>query len=253
MSPLDGLSDYLQRENPYPCLGLLESAMVCYARTAEKVVPGQLLADLGNIYGHETMDVVLADLVLLGALVETNQGIMLNSESLSYLSSILDRIRNQLRLNIGIKEETTAEFMVKLITYLRFNVPGLEEAKINESSGFVLHWEGAEYRILPALTPAWLPAVAYWAAAKNIYIALFGPFAAQGWEKMAGYYRYPEFRNHTAYYDPWNCQKMNISRGGLFAFFDWFFRDVFRQKFFIPESFALALNDMGLLRLNDER
>jgi hypothetical protein len=90
-------------------------------------------------------------------------------------------------------------------------------------------------------------------AEENRFLALIGPFAALGWQAMIQYYACPSFRRFTACFDPWHRWKMNINRGGLFTYFDWFFRDVYGLKFIIPEEFALSLQDMGLLRRNDER
>src|SRR5680860_934047 len=64
--------------------------------------------------------------------------------------------------------------------------------------------------------------------------------------------RISAFWPFTAYLDPWHCRTMNISRGGLFTYFAWFFRDVYGLKFYIPEEFSRSLQSMGLLRWNDE-
>ena len=82
------------------------------------------------------------------------------------------------------------------------------------------------------------------------------PFAADRHRREPGAYRLAGGGDNiifTACYDPWYRQKMNISRGGLFAYVDWFFRDAYGLKFFIPLEFSLAPQDFGLLRFNDEK
>jgi len=46
---------------------------------------------------------------------------------------------------------------------------------------------------------------------------------------------------------------MNISKGGLFAWVDWYFRDIHKGRFMIPGAFSQVLMDLGLMRYNDEK
>ena len=252
MFSIEDLADYLQRENPYPCLNLLEAAVVCCRRAEDKTIPAALLTDLA-VFGQETAEAEVENLAGLGVLIRTEQGLLLNPQALPAVSALLNQLKKNLQLSLGSGEETAEGFMLKLVSYLQEAVPGLIVAEYADNGDFALLWQEKKYRLQLAFSPVWLPAAAEEAAGEQTYLALFGPFAAQNWQKMLKYYSYPEFRNFTAYFDPWYRQKMNISRGGLFTYFDWFFRDVYGLKFFIPKEFSLALQNMGLLRYNDER
>jgi len=252
MFSIEDLVDYLQCENPYPCLNLLEAAVVCCRRKDNKTIPAALLMDLA-VSGPETAEAEAENLAGLGVLFRTEQGLLLNPQALPNVSELLNQLKNNLQLSLGREEETAEEFMLKLVSYLQEAVPSLIVAESADNGEFSLLWQEKKYRLQLALSPVWLPAAAEEASREQTYLALFGPFAAQNWLIMLKYYSYPEFRNFTAYFDPWYRQKMNISRGGLFTFFDWFFRDVYGLKFFIPREFSLALQNMGLLRYNDER
>ncbi len=247
------LEDYLQQENPYPCLNLLESAIICYKRTEDKTIPAPLLADLNSIFGEKIVETTAENLIIMKALVRTEHGLLLNPKALLFISSLLGEIKNNLQLPLADKKETAREFLIKFVSYLEKHASNLIVSESKDDLEFALLWQGKEYRLQLAFSPVWLPVIAEKIAEKNTYLALFGPFMAQDWQKMIKYYAYAEFRNHTAYFDPWHCQKMNISRGELFTYFDWFLRDVYGLKSFIPQSFSLALQNMGLLRYNDER
>lgn len=245
------LENYLQQSNPYPCLSLLESGTVCYNLRENKTIPSPLLGDLYSIFGQHIAETALEDLIVIHVLVRTEQGIMLNPEALSSISAILCDLSSNLLLQLDGREETAANFLRKFVSYLKKNESDLI---ITESNGseYIISWQGRVYQLQLAFSPVWLPAAAEQAAQRETFVALFGPFVAQGWYKIIKYYNYPEFRNYTSYFDPWHCQKMSISKGRLLTYYDWFLRDVYGRKCFIPETFSLALKNMGLLRYNDE-
>jgi len=253
MFSTEALEKYLQQENPYPCLNLLESAMVCYKWTEGKTIPAPLLEDLYAMFGEKIVEADAENLVIMKVLVRTEHGLLLSPKTLASISSLLGEIKNNLQLPLADKKETARAFLIKFVSYLEKHASNLIVSESKDDLEFALLWQGKEYRLQLALSPVWLPVIAENIAETNTYVALFGPFMAQGWQQMIKYYTFAEFRNYTAYFDPWHCQKMNISRGELFTYFDWFLRDVYGLKSFIPQSFSLALQNMGLLRYNDER
>jgi len=253
MLSTEHLEDYLEEEKPYPCLNLLESALVCAGRREGKTIPEPLMEDLYAIFGREQMEAERENLTGMGILRGTEEGFLLCPECVEPVSGLLDRLKGNMRLTLSGGEVTAGAFLGRLASYLQEEVSGLILTETFGSGGFAARWHEREYRVEPAFSPAWLPAAAEEAAEENRFLALIGPFAALGWQTMIKYYAYPPFRRFTAYFDPWHRRTMNISRGGLFTYFDWFFRDVYGLKFSIPEEFARSLHNMGLLRRNDER
>jgi len=253
MLSTEHLEDYLEEGNPYPCLNLLESALVCAGLRERKTLPQPLMEDLYAIFGREEIEAERKNLSGMGILRGTEEGFLLCPECEEPVSELLDRLKGNMRLTLSGGEVTAEAFLGSLASYLLDEVSGLIVTETFRNGGFAARWQEKDYRVEPAFSPAWLPAAAEAAAEGNRFLALIGPFAALGWQTMIKYYAYPSFRGFTAYFDPWHRGRMNISRGGLFAYFDWFFRDVYGLKFFIPEEFPRALHDMGLLRWNDER
>lgn len=253
MLSLEGLTDHLQQDNPYPCLNFLEAALVCHRLGEDQALPVALLDDMGAMFGNDIVEMEAEKLVDLGILIKKGRHLLLKPEGLTSISALLNQLRKDLPLSLGQINETAAVFIQKLLAYLTETVPGIILTESADTGEFTLSWQNSTYNIRLAFSPVWLPAAAEEAAEKQTYVALFGPFSAQNWLQLLKYYSYPEFRHFTAYYDPWHRQKMHISRGGLFSYFDWFFRDVYRLKFFIPKEFSLALHNMGLLRYNDEK
>jgi len=247
------LVNYLKRRNPYPCLSVLESAVVCCRRSGTSMIPAPLLEDIASLHGKETTEKEIKNLEEMAILERTDEGISLNNEVLPLVSDQIRQLKKNLKLTLAGKEQTAGIFLKELVAYLQQKVSELVVAEAIDGAEYLLVWSGKKYRLQLAFSPAWLPAAAEEAAAENSYVAILGPFVAQNWLKMFRYYEYPEFRNYTAYFDPWCCQKMNISKGGLFTYFDWFFRDNYGLKFFIPDEFIRGLQDIGLLRYNDER
>jgi hypothetical protein len=241
MSLIDNLANYLDKENPFPALNLLESALVCSRMTGHAVIPMELINDLNSLFEPNIIE------------IETKGLSMLNPDMFDFVSGLLNQYKKNLQLSLNGPEETAESFISKLVSYLTDEVREITLTESIDGLVYQIGWQGKNYRLQIALSPAWLPAVAEDLAGDQVYLALFGPFAAQNWNIMHKYYSYPEFRNFTALFDPWYRQKMNISRGGLFAYFDCFFRDVYGLKFFIPEKFPSALQELGLLRYNDER
>jgi hypothetical protein len=253
MSLITVLAKYLDKENPFPALNLLESALICSRINLNIAIPNELLNDLRSMFEPNIIEDAIKGLSIINVLETTDNNLSLNSHLADIVCGLLNQYRKGLQLRLNGREETAESFLSKLISYLTDAIPDITLSKSIDDFGYQVNWRGENYRIQIALSAAWLPAVAEESARDRIHLALFGPFAAQRWDIMHQYYAYPDFRNFTAYFDPWYRQKMNISRGGLFAYFDCFFRDVYGAKFFIPEKFCLALQNLGLLRYNDER
>jgi hypothetical protein len=253
MRSTDSLEDYLERRDPYPCLNLLELALVCAGLQEGKLIPEPLMEDLYAISGKEKIEAERENLTDMEILYGTKEGFLIRPEYMESVSKLLDRLKGGMQISLAGREMTAGDFLGRLASYLQEQVSGLILTETSCSGGFTARWQERDYRVEPAFSPAWLPAAAKVAAEGNRFLALMGPFAALGWQVMIKYYAYPSFRRFTACFDPWHRWKMNISRGGLFTYFDWFFRDVFGLKFFIPEEFSRSLQDMGLLRQNDER
>lgn len=252
MLSTEALSYILQKNNPYPCFALLESGLVAYQEAEHKTIPQDLLKDFTYIYGQEATDDTIKCLIDLEAFSNTEKGLLIN-DSVITISDWLNQSKRNLKLTLNDNEEYIEEFIIKLTSYLKENTTCSVIYESIENLDYVLFWDGKKHSIQVAFSPVWLPAIAQKASKCNTFVTLIGPFAAQNWQQMIKYYAHPEFRNYTSYFDPWHCQKMNISRGGLLTYFDWFFRDVYGLKFFIPDTFSFALQDMGLLRYNDER
>jgi hypothetical protein len=253
MSLIDNLANYLDKENPFPALNLLESALVCSRMTGHAVIPMELINDLNSLFEPNIIEIETKGLSNINVFEKIENSFMLNPDMFDFVSGLLNQYKKNLQLSLNGPEETAESFISKLVSYLTDEVREITLTESIDGLVYQIGWQGKNYRLQIALSPAWLPAVAEDLAGDQVYLALFGPFAAQNWNIMHKYYSYPEFRNFTALFDPWYRQKMNISRGGLFAYFDCFFRDVYGLKFFIPEKFPSALQELGLLRYNDER
>lgn len=247
------LEDYLQVGNPYPCLNILESAVACCQNRRISSIPTALLEDIASIFGVETVEKEIRTLERMSILKSSEEGFSLNEEAFHPINNLIKKLIKDLKITLINKEETVVNFMKNLVSYLERQVPDLVVAEIVDEIEYMLIWDGTIYQLKLAFSPAWLPVAAEEAALKKSYYGIFGPFAAQNWQRMFSYYRYPEFRNFTAYYDPWYHQKMNISKGGLFSYFDWFFRDIYHLKFTIPDEFTKELQNQSLIRYNDEK
>lgn len=253
MLAMDRLAVYLEGGDPYPCLSLLESALVWAGLGEGKTIPGPLMRDLYATSGREKIEAERENLINMEILRTNEEGFLLCPEYEEPVAGLLGRLKENIRLSLAGREVIAGAFLDRLASYLQEEVFGLILTEPPGNGGFTARWQERDYRVALAFSPAWLPAAAEATAGENRFLALVGPFAALGWQTMIKYYACPPFRRFTAYFDPWHCQKMNISRGGLFTYFDWFFRDVYGLKFFIPEAFSHSLHDMGLLRWNDER
>lgn len=253
MFSIKAMSSILQKDNPYPYLALLESGLICRQESDDKTIPQGLLDDMNDIYGQEARDEAINCLLDLEAFRNTDKGLSINDSSWPTLLDWLNKVKRNLGLTLNDDEENIEDFIIKLLSYLKTETSCSVIRESITEFDFLLSWEEKKYSIQVAFSPIWLPVAAEKAEIKDIYIALMGPFASQNWQQMIKYYAYPKFRNYVSYFDPWNCQKMNISQGGLFTYFDWFFRDVYGLKFIIPDIFRLGLHDMGLLRFNDEK
>ena len=225
--------DNLNCSDSYAGLGVLEAVCVWGEECPDRAVPEQMHNDMVSMFGKEA---VIAEL-----------------ESLLQMSDRVNRVASSMRLTLNGVCLSASGFLRGLGEYL-VSEAGAIITDQSCTSRLRMKWEDEVYELRIAFSPVWLPAMADKAAEKNMFVAAICPAAALPWEKtMIHYYGYPSFRNHTACYDPWNSCKMNISKGGLFTYFDWFFRDMHRGKFLIPNAFTQALLDMGLLRYNDEK
>ena len=259
MVALEGLRDYLQKSNPYPCLGVLEAALACARYTPEKLIPAPLLQDLAQCYGEYTIRKEIDWLSKQGILTglskkESSAGLrLINIETENSIAVFLGELLSSMELQLQDKGMAAGTFLVQMVSYLDKEIPEIILEKSYNPAKYTVYWQKEKYELQLAASPVWLPVAGGDDEGDHSYLVLFGPFAAQGWETMQKYYAYPQFRNHIAYFDPWNRQKMNISKGGLISYIDWFFRDVYGQKFLIPQPFAEGLHDMSLLRFNDEK
>ncbi|GAB6173740.1 hypothetical protein JCM15765_32180 [Paradesulfitobacterium aromaticivorans] len=259
MVSLEALTDYLQNGNPYPCLSVLEAALASARYTPEKLIPEPLLQDLAQCYGEDIIRKEIDWLSKEGILTGQSEkdkvtGLrFVNVETGNSIATLIDQLISSMELQLLDKRMTAETFLVQLVSYLKREISELVLDTSDEPTKYTLYWQKEKYELQLALSPIWLPVTVGDDREARSHRVLFGPFAAQGWEKMHKYYAYPQFRSYTACYDPWNCQKMNISKGRLFPFVDWFFRDVYGLKFLIPQPFAEALHNIGLLRYNDEK
>lgn len=252
MSLIENLCAHLETVNPYPCLSILESAIVCYQRFGHARIPNETLVDAYDMYGLEQIKDEINTLYGLGLAEKNGSSLHFKNEILPPMINIVFSFRKSLGQNFQASEANNQSLLRKLTSYLHNMISDLSvESEIDEVETEVL-WNGCIHRLYIAISPVWLPIVADEIAQNNSYLALFGPFAAQNWQQMMRYYAYQDFRNHTAYFDPWNRQKMNISKTGLFTYFDWFFRDIYGMKLIIPYEFSRSLQGLGLLRINDE-
>lgn len=252
MSLIEKLCAHLETVNPYPCLSILESAIVCYQRFGHARIPNETLVDAYDMYGMEQIDDEINTLHRFGLTEKDGSSLHFKGEIFPSIINLVFSFRKSLVQNFKDSEGNNQSLLKDLTLYLHNMISDIDVAyEIDEVETEIL-WNGCMHRLHIAISPVWLPIVADEIAQNNKYLALFGPFAAQNWQQMMRYYAYPDFRNHTAYFDPWNRQKMNISKTGLFTYFDWFFRDIYRIKLIIPYEFSRSLQGLGLLRINDE-
>ncbi|MFZ7128405.1 MAG: hypothetical protein ACOWWM_19800 [Desulfobacterales bacterium] len=249
----DELAAYLEKGNPYPALNLLESNLVCSQTPGSVAIPEALSADLAAMFEKSTIDLETQNLQNMGVLKIVDNSSMLIPDAIDAVSDVLRLYKRNLNVSLNGRQETAERFSSKLVHYLAGKVPDIHFTDSPDGLTREITWQDEKYTLQIAISAAWLPVVAEELARNRTYLALLGPFAAQNWSTMHRYYAYPEFRNFTAYFDPWHRQKMNISRGGLFTYFDWFLRDEYGLKFFIPKEFSIALQNLGLLRYNDEK
>jgi hypothetical protein len=257
MPLIDRLTGHLaDAGNPYPALNLLEASLAWSRTHARSPLPAELISDLEAMFGARVVQAEAQTLVDMGALQAAAAGFGLHPQACEPVLRIVDAYREQMRLALDGPDATAGEFALRLAGYLAKQVPGVEVFASRRCRRGAVHefaWQGARYRLQTAISFVWLPAVVAELVEEKVYLALLGPFSAQRWQILHKYYVHPQFRRLTACFDPWTRQKMNVSRGGLFVYLDWFFRDAYGLKFKIPPDFSLALQHLGLLRFNDER
>ena len=245
------ITTHLSQNNPYVCLNLLESALVCSKRKSGNAIPEKMTEDLNTIFGADQIKNEIEYLEEIDILKNEHGEISIKSIKCDMVHNLLNEMKQTMVLSYPEVTITAGEFLEKLKKYLIDNVENLNVIS-EKTNRLVINYDDDIYYIDIAVSPVWLPAAAEMVAQDQDFYGVIGPFSAQSWETMYPYYDHPDFRDYTAYFDPWNFQKMNISKGNLFIYFDRFLRDVFRKKFIIPETFKEALNDMGLLKFNDE-
>lgn len=238
----------IERDDLPLCVTLLESAIFCAQWGQDAALPVPILQNIARLYGKTETESVCADFTSLGLLTDA---IALAPEYAAFAVHLLTQLVGGMELRIGEKRETVGAFQTSMMDYLQTNAEGMWAEKTNQL-GYCVQWNDKRYLIQLAFSPVWLPVAADYATRANTFCAFIGPFAAQQWESLYPYYEYPDFRDHTACFDPWSQRKMNISKGGLFTYCDWFFRDVYGQRFMIEDDFKKTLHDTGLLRYDDE-
>ena len=239
--------------NTYIRLGILEAMAVWREECPDEAVPEQLRDDMASLFGEKAVKTEQELLLSSGALSRLNGGLILSERFYRRSSDMIDETVSSMQLSFGGECVSADEFLQGLGGYLVREAGAIQHIQTCKSR-LCLTWNDETYDLRIAFSPVWLPAIADRAAGKKIFVAAICPVAALAWEKtMIGYYEYPSFRDHIACYDPWNFYKINISKGGLFTYFDWHFRDTYKSKFWIPDAFSRALFDMGLMRYNDEK
>lgn len=253
MDPMERLTQHIQEPAAYLCLHLLEAAVASW-RYWTGEIPGELIDDIRAALGDDLVEQEIANLVSWGILVELHTAeariFQLKEQLLPDAASLLQTLRCQLELEAGGIRINAQEYLNQLIQYLQFAAEGLSVQETGKDT-YRLEWKGETYRFLLTVSPFWLPLATE--REEDQYLIAVGPFAAQSWETMFHYYDVEEFRTRVGMYDLWSQEKMSLCKGPLSVYLDWFHRDKYRGRFSIPTDFCDALNNMGLMRYNDER
>ncbi len=246
---------YLQENDPYPCMHLLEASLASRNYCTDEVIPETLIKSIQNGLGNSKVQNDISNLLELGVFEKVNkvqsQGVRLKEKMLPSMEHLIQQLRCSMTLEMGSCCIVASEYLGQLVNYLLSSEADVS-IKENNDDYYLLESEGKIYRLLLTLSTFWLPLSMEKKTERESIIA-FGPFASQSWDDMYPCYASKEFRSHVGLYDPWSRQKLCLCKGSLPVYIDWFFRDKYKRQFSIPPDFAEALHDMGLMRYNDER
>lgn len=255
MGSVKSLALYLQENDPYPFLHLLEASLASRNYCADGVIPNLLIQSIENGSGAPQVQNDMDNLLKLGIFEEVTgaevRSVRLKEKMQTPVRKFLQQLRCCMMLELGSDCITAREYLSQLKDYLLSSAANISIRK-NTDDDCLLESEGKIYRLLLTLSPFWLPLAAE-ENTENKCVIAFGPFASQSWDEMYPYYAVKEFRSQVGLYDPWNRQKLCLCKGSLPAYIDWFFRDQYNGRFSIPSDFCEALHNMGLMRYNDER
>jgi hypothetical protein len=231
------------------CVTILEAGLFTAWREPESEMPEKLTADITSYYGDRR--VRDGKVVLEQSGVISRRGSYLLPESVGMVSSLLNELLESMRLEL--LNASAGDFCEGFIDYLLSQGSGFSCSKDTDHSGMaVIMLDDKKYYFKIVFSPFCTPALADCFPDEEDSIITVGPFAAQAWERMYPYFGIPEYRDRVALFDPWNEQKLNLSRDNLGGYMDWYYRDRYKKHFSIPNSFADAIHDMGLMRYDDE-
>lgn len=255
MDGIENLIQYLQENNPYPCLHLLEVSLASRRYRTDGEIPKELIQDIQNAVGTSLVQREISNLLKLDILEEADtaegRGVRLKEQMQSCVADLLRQLRCHLELETDSGYTEGSEYLEQLVEYLLYSDAGIS-VKENKKGDYLLESGGKIYRLLLTLSPFWLPLAAEKSGEEEKCTIAFGPFASQSWNEMHHYYDWEEFRGRVALYDPWSREKMSLCRGSLPVYIDWFYKERYRRRFSIPAGFCDALHNMGLIRYNDE-
>ena len=255
MDQIEKLTQRLQGPMAYPCLHLLEGAVASWNYWTGEI-PAELTDDIRAALGNDVVEGEISSLLAMGVLEEVNTAeaplLRLKQQYLTDAASRLQSLRCHMELEVGGVPMTAQGYLDQLVQYLQSAVPRLIVQEY-ENETCRLELEGETYRLQLSFSPFWLPLATEREESEEKYLIVFGPFASQFWEKMYHYCDMEVFRNRVGMYDPWRREKVNLCKGSLPVYIDWFMRDRFESKFSIPPDFCDALHNLGLMRYNDER
>lgn len=256
MDIIEKLEEYLEKSNPYTSLHLLEAALATWKYRGNKAIPEELILDIQNALGDSVVQEEIINLLNLSIFERTNipeeQGVRLKEGIWFSVEDLIRHINCNFELPISGEVNSNAdECLDQFVQYLKSSEPEIV-IKEKKKGDCLLELDGEIYRILLSFSPFWLPLTSEKDEEDEKYVIVFGPLSFQHWEKMYRYYDYKAFSDRVALYDPWSMQKMNLCRGKVHVYIDWFYRDELDGRLYIPEEFCEELHDRGMLRYDDE-
>ncbi len=255
MDRVKSLVLYLQENDPYPCLHLVEASLASLRYCTDGMIPDWLIQSIEKSSGDSQAQHDMGNLLNLGIFEEVSgaeaQGIRLKKKMQPSVEKLVKQLRCCMTLELGSGCIAASKYLSRLADYL-LSSDAHVSLRENADDHCLLESDSRVYRLLLTLSPFWLP-LATEANSENTCFIAFGPFASQSWDEMYPYYAVREFRSQVGLYDPWSRQKLCLCKGSLPAYIDWFFRDQYNGRFSIPADFCEALHKLGLMRYNDER
>lgn len=240
------LHSYMTQADMPLCLTLLEGALAMSWQ--EAALPQKLLEEIAARYGAAQTEAAIGGLRTLGVFAQDAHA--LSPDSRGAVSALLEELLESMELDAqGL---SAGEFVARFLSYVQEANPEIEQLPDSAFGGRVLRWDDKKTCVRLAFSPLCMPAAADYFSQAECHLLAIGPFAAQDWESLYPYFDFPEYRDWVALFDPWSCRKLNISKGNLSGFMDWFFRDAFQKRFYVPETFPDAIHSLGLLRFDDE-